>query len=156
MVRDGVAETWGFGAVTPGVARAPDARTVFEIGSITKAFTAIALARLADQGRLSLDQPMRPWLEPHLKLADWKGRQVTLQHLATHTATLPRASARMLSHARRNPTNPYRDYSLDDLQADLADFVPGPELGRAFEYSNRIQVLGHLLTLIAGEPYGRW
>jgi serine-type D-Ala-D-Ala carboxypeptidase/endopeptidase len=155
IVRDGRAETWGFGSRAKGAdTGAPDARTLFEIGSITKVFTAIALARLAEEGRLSLDQPIRPLLEAQVKLADWKGREVTLEHLATHTATLPRASARMLGHARRNPTNPYRDYTVEDLHSDLAAFVPGPELGRAFDYSNfGYGVLGHLLALVAGEPY---
>ena len=127
---------------------------MFEIGSITKVFTAMVLAQLVEEGRLSLDQPIRPLLEPRVKLKDWQGREVTLQHLATHTATLPRASRRMLGHARRNPTNPYRDYSLDDLHADLAEFVPGSGLGRAYEYSSfGFGVLGHLLTLAAQETY---
>jgi CubicO group peptidase (beta-lactamase class C family) len=147
-------ESWGFGTVALGASRVPDALTVFEIGSIGKVFTALLLARLAEDGVLSLDQPIRPLLAPHLKLKDWQGREVTLLHLATHTATLPRASRRMLDHARRNPTNPYRDYTLDDLHADLEEFVPGKEVGRKFEYSNfGYGVLGHLLWRIANESY---
>ncbi len=154
LVRGGESESWGFGTVAVGAAREPDAQTVFEIGSITKVFTATLLARLAEQGALSLDDPIRPLLEPHVKLKDWQGREVTLLHLATHTATLPRASRRMLAHARRNLANAYRDYDLADLHADLAEFVPGPELGRKFEYSNLgFGLLGHLLALIAAEPF---
>src|SRR5262245_23381862 len=154
IVRGDSTESWSFGTTAVGAARPPDARTLFEIGSITKVFTAIVLERLAEAGSLALQQPVRPLLEPHVKLADWKGREVTLLHLATHTSTLPRASRRMLAHARRNPTNPYRDYSLDDLHADLAEFVPGPDLGEKFEYSNfGFGVLGHLLSLVAGQPY---
>lgn len=154
LVRDGASESWGFGSVAVGASRVPDARTVFEIGSITKVFTATLLARLAEQGALSLDEPIRSLLEPHVKLKGWPGREVTLLHLATHTSTLPRASRRMMALARRNPSNPYREYQLADLHADLAEFEPGPQLGRKFEYSNLgFGLLGHLLTLRAGARY---
>jgi len=154
LVRDGVYESWGFGSVAAGASRVPDALTVFEVGSITKVFTATLLAWLAEQGALSLDEPIRPLLEPHVKLKDWQGREVTLLHLATHTSTLPRASRRMMALALRNPSNPYAEYQLEDLHADLAEFEPGPELGRAFEYSTLgFGLLGHLLTQIAAEPF---
>ena len=154
LVRGDDSRSWGFGTVAMGSSRAPDAQTVFEVGSITKVFTATLLARMAEQGLVALDDPIRPLLEPHLKLKDWRGRDVTLLHLATHTSTLPRASRRMLDHARRNLANPYRDYDLGELHADLAEFVPGPEVGHTFEYSNLgFGLLGHLLALIAGEPF---
>lgn len=145
---------WGFGTVGGGSARVPDERTVFEVGSVTKVFTAALLARLAEQGTLAPDQPLRPILEPHVRLAPWEGREVTLEHLATHTSTLPRASRRMMAKALLHPTNPYRDYQVADLYADLAAFRPGAGLGREFAYSNLgFGLLGHLLSLRAGVPY---
>lgn len=154
LVRDGASQCWGFGTVAAGSTRAVDERTVFEVGSITKVFTATVLAVLAGEGALALDDPIRPLLEPHVALPPWPGREVTLQHLATHTSTLPRASKRMMLKALRHPTNPYRDYRREDLYADLLGFTPGAQLGRAFAYSNLgFGVLGHLLELRAQAPF---
>jgi len=153
LVRGGEAQAWGFGRVAAG-GPAPNARTVFEIGSITKVVTGLVLARLVAEGRTSLDQPIRSLLEGRVALPDWGGHEPTLRHLATHSATLPRASRRMLAGALRDRANPYRDYGEDKLYADLADLRIGAGLGQAFEYSNLgAGLLGHLLTLVAGRDY---
>ena len=153
VARDG-STCWGFGTVAGGSSRVPDERTIFEIGSVTKVFTAALLARLAEQGVVALDEPLRPLLEPEVRLPPWAGREVTLEHLATHTSTLPRASRRMMAKALLHPGNPYRDYQVGDLHADLAAFQPAPGLGRDFAYSNLgFGLLGHLLSRRAGVPY---
>jgi serine-type D-Ala-D-Ala carboxypeptidase/endopeptidase len=154
LVRDGRPEAWGLGRLARDVDRAPDADTVFEIGSITKVFTATVLAATAGEGTLALDEPIRPLLGDRTTLPDWSGREITLLHLATHTSTLPRASRRMMAKALRHPSNPYRDYSAQDLYADLAQFTPGAGLGRTVTYSNLgVGLLGHLLELQAGRPF---
>jgi CubicO group peptidase (beta-lactamase class C family) len=56
----------------------------FRIASLTKQFTAAAVVRLAEQGRLSLEDP----LQRHLPAFDPRGRTVTLEHLLTHTSGL--------------------------------------------------------------------
>jgi CubicO group peptidase (beta-lactamase class C family) len=55
---------------------------MFEIGSVTKQFTAVAVLRLRDQGKLSLDDEITRWLPDF----DTRGRTVTLRHLLAHTA----------------------------------------------------------------------
>lgn len=154
LVQGGASASWGFGTVAQDSTRAADARTVFEIGSVTKVFTAALLARLCEEGVLALDDPIRPLLEPRVALRPWPGDGVTLRHLATHTSTLPRASRRMMGKALRAPSNPYRDYRVEDLYADLAEFEPGPGLGHAFAYSNLgFGLLGHLIGLAAAARY---
>ena len=59
--------------------------TLFQVGSITKTFTATAILRLVEMGRLDLDIPIRTYL-PSLRLADESvARRVTIRHLLTHT-----------------------------------------------------------------------
>jgi CubicO group peptidase (beta-lactamase class C family) len=58
----------------------PDA--IFEIGSITKQFTAVAILKLRDAGKLSLDDDITKWL-PDL---DTRGHKVSLRHLLNHTS----------------------------------------------------------------------
>jgi CubicO group peptidase (beta-lactamase class C family) len=153
LVHEGRSESWGLGQVARDVDTTPDADTVFEIGSITKVFTSTLLAVLAEAGTVRLDQPIGSLLQGRVALAP-ETAAVTLEHLATHTSTLPRATRRMLGRGLKQQSNPYRDYTLKDLYADLAQFKPGPGLGRAFSYSNiGAGLLGHLLELAGGRPY---
>lgn len=89
------------GAVTAGGARsvvpagrlrAPDgpatrADTLFEIGSITKVFTALLLADAVTRGELALDTPVADLLDIAVPTRD--GVAIAVEHLATHTAGLP-------------------------------------------------------------------
>ena len=63
--------------------------TVFEIGSITKVFTALLLANMVRHGEVAFDDPVIRHLPGDFKLPD-HGRPITLADLATHTAGLPR------------------------------------------------------------------
>jgi dipeptidyl aminopeptidase/acylaminoacyl peptidase len=75
---------YGVTNVDTGVDVTPD--TLFQIGSITKVFTATAVMRLVDAGRLDLDKPVVSYL-PELRLADPEVTgQVTMRHLLTHTS----------------------------------------------------------------------
>jgi CubicO group peptidase (beta-lactamase class C family) len=70
--------------VDTGVAVTPD--TLFQVGSITKVWTATVVMRLVEQGRLDLDEPVVSYL-PELRLADpVVARAVTMRHLLTHTS----------------------------------------------------------------------
>ena len=58
------------------------ADAMFEIGSVTKQFTAVALLQLRDEGKLSLDDPITKWLPDF----DTRGNKVTLRRLLDHTS----------------------------------------------------------------------
>src|SRR5262249_45092444 len=81
VLQDGETQTAGYGVtnVENPLPVTPD--TLFQIGSITKTFTATAAMRLAEQGRLDLDAPVRRYL-PDLRLADdAAAANVTMRHL---------------------------------------------------------------------------
>ncbi len=62
--------------------------TLFQIGSITKTFVALASMRLIEQGKLDLDVPVREYL-PGLKLMDEEAASsITMRHILTHTSGL--------------------------------------------------------------------
>src|SRR5687768_7608410 len=63
---------------------------VFEIGSITKQFTAVAILQLRDSGKLSLDDDIKKWLPDF----DTRGNKVTLRRLLDHTSGIKRSEER--------------------------------------------------------------
>ena len=86
------------------------ANTFFEIGSITKTFTALVLATMVESGRVRLDTPVRDLLPAGVTVPARDGAEITLEHLARHTSGLPRSPqsfARDLWIAVIQQANPY-------------------------------------------------
>ncbi len=84
LIADGEEWLGGFGVTNVEHPLEVDADTLFQIGSITKTFTATALMRLVEQGIVDLDAPVREYV-PELRLRDEDvARRVTLRHLLTH------------------------------------------------------------------------
>jgi D-alanyl-D-alanine-carboxypeptidase/D-alanyl-D-alanine-endopeptidase len=63
--------------------------TVFEIGSVTKVFTALLLADMVQRSEVALDDPVGKFLPTGLRIPSRNGRSITLVDLATHTSGLP-------------------------------------------------------------------
>jgi CubicO group peptidase (beta-lactamase class C family) len=133
------------------VALGVDSNGVFEIGSITKAFTATILADMVVRGEARLDDPVAKYLPSSAHVPSRNGHQITLLDLATQSSGLPRMPA---NFAPRDPTNPYADYSVDQMYAFLAGYQLPRDIGATYEYSNLgMGLLGHALALKAGMSY---
>ncbi|MFI5756264.1 serine hydrolase domain-containing protein [Streptomyces sp. NPDC051569] len=132
--------------------------TRFEVGSLTKCFTALLLAEQAARGEVSHHDPLSRFLPPR-GLPRPHGGPITLLHLATHTSGLPRLPPGLLRGAApRLFSNPYAAFSTDDLLSALARTRPHSRPGDRLRYSNfGAGLLGHLLTRAAapgGPAYG--
>ncbi len=128
-----------------------DGDTVFEIGSITKAFTAILLADLAGEGAVELETPVQRLLGPDVTVPTRSGAEITLLHLATHSSGLPRLPSNMRPG---NAANPYGDYTVAQLNEFLSSYELERDIGEAVEYSNLgAGLLGHALALNQGTDY---
>jgi CubicO group peptidase (beta-lactamase class C family) len=124
---------------------------VFEIGSITKVFTALLLCDMAASGEVSLDDPVESLLPAGAVVPRRDGGQITLAHLANHTSGLPRQPGNMRP---ANPANPYADYAEADLYAFLRDHRLRRDIGAVRAYSNLGSgLLGHALALKAGVDF---
>jgi CubicO group peptidase (beta-lactamase class C family) len=126
-------------------------RTIFEIGSATKAFTGILLAEMAGRGEVRLDDPVATFLPDEVTVPSRGGTEITLLDLATHHSGLPRLPGNMRPASLANP---YADYTV----AQLHDFLSGYELprdpGESYEYSNlAVGLLGHALARRADTTY---
>ena len=137
------------GSAGPG--RPPlSGQTLFEIGSISKAFTATLLAEMAQRGEVRLDQPVDALLPAGTRVPAG-ARAITLEDLATHRSGLPRLPDNL---APRDPANPYADYDAPRLYDFLRRHTLRREPGAQYEYSNLgAGLLGHALALRAGERY---
>lgn len=128
-----------------------DGDSVFEIGSITKTFTATLLAVMVHDGEVSLDDPVASLLPDGTSVPSRDGRQITLEELATHTSGLPRNPGNIDAS---DPDNPYADYTVTQLYDFLASYELTTDPGSHFEYSNvGAALLGHGLALRAGIPF---
>ncbi|WP_405428311.1 serine hydrolase domain-containing protein [Streptomyces erythrochromogenes] len=136
--------------------RTPGPDTLFEIGSVTKPFTALALACLAVTGRAGLDEPLADLLPAGTAVPSRDGRQISLQHLATHTSGLPRLPRGMLLPALLHPSkpDPYAACTADALLSGLAGTRLRAVPGKRFRYSNLgAGLLGLALARRAGTDY---
>lgn len=125
---------------------------LFEIGSITKAFTGMLLAEMVLRGEVSLDDPVARHLP-----ADWTvpggTREITLLDLATHTSGLPRMPA---GFSPANSEDPYADADDASLRNAVATSTLATPPGATYAYSNLgAALLGRALAHRAGMPYER-
>ncbi|MET7356463.1 serine hydrolase domain-containing protein [Streptomyces mirabilis] len=121
-----------------------DAAKYVEAGSFTKVITATILQQLAQQGVLTLDDPVERWLGVPA------GTGITLRHLAEHTSGLPRLPP---GTARLDPYKKFTGDRLNELLSSLDRLVTVPA-GEHEEYSNLgYAVLGAALTAATGETY---
>ncbi|RKN40158.1 class A beta-lactamase-related serine hydrolase [Streptomyces hoynatensis] len=145
------------------------ARTGFEIGSVTKTFTALLLAEMAARGEVGL----RDRLGTHLPAATLPrgphgarspaaalpagpfGAGITLEHLATHTAGLPRLPPGLVRSALpRWFANPYAAFGPERLLPALARARVRRPPGTRTRYSNfGFGLLGRVLAEAAGQDY---
>lgn len=125
-------------------------RTVFHVASVSKQFTAFAVATLASQGRLSLDDDVRRHLP---ELPDF-GQRITLRHLLNHTSGL-RDQWSLWVMAGGRPDDVIRQGDLLRLihrQREL-NFAPGTE----WVYSNTgYTLLAEVVKRVTGEEFGPW
>ena len=152
----GVIEPQGRRIVAHGSSDQHDPRplngdTVFEIGSVTKVFTALLLADMVRRGEVALDDPVAKYLPAEVKVPTRAGRSITLLDLATHTSALPRLPD---NFQPKDPANPYADYSVEQLYQFISSYQLTRDIGATFEYSNLgAGLLGHALARRAAMDY---
>lgn len=148
LVKDGkmiYSRGYGVADVESGRPVDPD-RTIFRIGSITKAVTAMGLLRLVDQGKVKLDADVNSYLVD-FKLEDRYAAPVTAWHLLTHTGGFDQIGI------NRNYDDPARRPSLGAfLKRDLRRIrTPGRET--CYD-TYGISLAGYLSEAVTGLGYG--
>jgi CubicO group peptidase (beta-lactamase class C family) len=151
-------EEWvrGYGRCGTGAHDRPDGGTIFEIGSITKVFTGLLLADLAEGGIVGVDDPLARYLPASVRVLAFEGREITLGDLSSHAAGLPRNPRGMLRRWLRDRRNPFAGLSVEDVQQGLARTRLRRRPGERVRYSNLgAGLLGQALERAAEQPYER-
>ena len=129
-------------------------RSIFEIGSITKVFTATLLADMAREALLDIGDHVSAHLPPGVELPS-RGREITLADLSSHGSGLPALPKGLLLPAlttRRR--DPYADWDAARLEAAIPRTRPRREPEKRFRYSNYgVGLLGYVLARRAGTSY---
>lgn len=150
IVKDGkviFAQGFGYRDLDKRLKVTPD--TLFNIGSTAKAFTAMSVGQLVDEGRLSWDTPVRHHL-PTFRLVDsFATERMTPRDLLTHRSGLPAHDVAWLS-AEGHPTR-------QELMQRLQYLEPSQEFRTTFQYSNlSYLVASELVAKVSGKSWDRW
>jgi D-alanyl-D-alanine-carboxypeptidase/D-alanyl-D-alanine-endopeptidase len=144
---------FSYGKMKVGENRQVDGDTLFELASITKVFTALVFQDMADHQELQLNDPVKQFLPSTVKMPSYKGREITLVDLATHTSGLPSIGFGVW-HILMHLHDPYAGFGEKELYKFLSHYKLTNEIGTKVEYSNLgMELLGQALSLRAGTNY---
>ena len=102
---------WGFGKSGDSSSNVPNGDTIFEIGSITKVFTATFLSLLIEKKQIELKTPIKNLKKEYEHISE----NITIEKLATHTSGLPRLPNNFINSENIDVENPYKLYTSEDL-----------------------------------------
>jgi len=106
---------------------------------------------MIERGEMKLDDPVAKYLPKSVKMPTHGGKEITLLHLATHTAGFPGNPDNMTGG---NDKERYETYTVEKMYAFLSNYTLGRDPGTEFEYSNvGMALLGHVIALKAGTNF---
>ncbi len=149
VVKDGkVVTTQGFGVRKRGEPAKVDGKTIFEIASNSKAFTAAALGMLVDQGKLSWDDPVIKHL-PDFRMYDaYVTAEMTVRDLLTHRSGLGLGAGDLLWW-------PTTTFSTDEIIHNLRNVKPATSFRSAYAYDNLLYIVaGKIIAAKSGKTWG--
>jgi len=127
-----------------------DAKTAFEIGSVSKPMMAALLAGLIREGKASLDDPLSAYLPKDSTVPMFEGKPILLRHIVTHTSGLPAIPAGV----DFDPLNPYAKVDEATLLKALSTTALAQAPGAKFEYSNfAAMLLSYAIARRAGSDF---
>lgn len=147
LIKNGTPCSYGVKINKDTLSNINNVKSIFEIGSITKVFTATLLAESVVDKQLNLDEPIDKYLDAPLN----QKATITFKKLSNHTSGLP-AMPSNLDLEKVDQKNPYKLYDGDDMETYLSkEMVIANPTATQYEYSNLgTGLLGHLLSKQAG------
>jgi CubicO group peptidase (beta-lactamase class C family) len=152
VFKDGQISIYNYGETARGNKQLPTAGTIYEIGSITKTFTATLLAYYANEGKVKLTDPITKYLPDSVK-TNAALNAVTLLSLSNHTSGLARIPEN-LQFDSASAANPYKSYNKKLLYSYLKTSKLNSKPGEQYAYSNLgVGLLGTILSQVSGKTF---
>ena len=155
-------KTFNYGEIKKGSKIEPTSDTLYEIGSMTKTFTAILATKLQEEGTLSLDEPITKYL-PEFAGTDFDKNKITLYHLITHTSGIveiplrnyPRNLFATIFRTNKGKIFPPRySYDTSAFFTEVSQIKLKNNPGVTFRYSNTgVGLVGKILERITNSTY---
>lgn len=138
----------GYGVADPS-GRSVTPQTPFQIASLGKPLTGVAIMQLVEQGKIELDAPVQRYL-PWFRVADEvASAQITVRHLLFHTSGLPQRVGIEVALRGDNRVD-----ALEMRVRELKDVQLNRPVGATYEYANSgYMILGLLIQEVSGQPY---
>lgn len=156
IVSNNKVNTFLYGETTKGDNLSiPTANSIYELGSLSKIFTAVLLADLVEKKVISLDDSIAKFLPDSVKSNPFI-QKITFKQLANHTSGLPRLPSNLEKAPKFNASNPYATYGRTELYSYLAHITEPREPGEEYEYSNfGFGLLGDIINTITKKTYAQ-
>ena len=153
ILKDGKTFFYHYGETEKGKKKLPGEKTIYEIGSISKTFTAILLANAVNEGKLNLNDPINKHMPSAIPVIQFMDEPVTIKMLANHSSGLPRMPANFTSFVN-DPLNPYKNYGVEQLYNFYTSYKLDRKPGSSYDYSNlAVGTLGIILENIYKKSY---
>ncbi len=162
IIRDGQTSFYNFGTTEEGKNRLPTQNTIYEIGSISKTFGSLLLARAVIDRKVNLDDDIRKYLDGDYPNLAYQGKPITLVHLTNWTCDLPdNFPDKPDQYKQANPDSiPFlivaemSTYTKQDFFNDLHAVTLKVAAGQNPRHSNvAAQLLGYILEKIYQMPF---
>lgn len=148
-LKTGKHTTYNYGEVEKGTNQLPTSKTFYELGSITKTFVGILLAKAVVEKKVKLTDDIRKYLKGKYPNLEYRGNPIQLTHLANHSSGLPNWTInRPDSLDNLKPYEQhlfYEKYTFKDLKKDLhtvkLDILPGVRFNYSAEGINTLIII---------------
>lgn len=148
IINPGKAHFYGIKKENDTISTIDNQNSIFEIGSITKVFTATLLAKAIRDGKVKLNDPINTYLKVPFK----NNTEISFLDLANHTSGLPSLPSN-LDLNTVNPENPYKEYQEKELEEYLVKHLKLANKG-TYQYSNLgAGLLGYTLSKMGNVPF---
>lgn len=160
MYKDGKTQKGYYGEIDPGKGNTPTDSSLFEIASVTKTFTGMLVAQAVLDGKLSVEDDVRNYLEGDFPEMEFEGTPIKIRDLLTHSSGLTRSAFPVFDKMfAEDATDEDREaiwrYGKEDFVEDLQQFQLPTSPGKSYNYSPIVgpEIIGMILEEVYGKTY---
>ncbi len=151
VLKDGKTYFYNYGETKKENGQIPAAKNLYEIGSITKTFTSLLLAKAVIEKKIALNDPVNKYLPKDIPVIKFGIDTLRIVHLSNHTSGLPPLPD---NFGATDLINPYQNYDNTKLNDYLKVAKLSRKPGDKFEYCNlAVGLLGHILENVNKMPF---